>query len=245
MSHHFLSVVYPWWFRLFCRPMGFFFDGSAQSSTMLGWLQGQLRSPHIEITSNSIKDLASRSFWKQSVRLFLEKDYIPLPWWARPQPVVVVVDHAECLLKKHRAEAVNFFYPLVKLANNGPHSIKLIFIVNNEKAVQSLENSLSGSFIVVDCPRVDMEKIEDSLRIKKTLEDCQGRIGYAMRYLKSDQRTNKSAKEFYQDESKWFCNRERLFQPVTDEECTGETSLRKRRTLPKTRGFAPQRKITK
>jgi hypothetical protein len=164
------------------------------------------------------------------------KDYIPLPWWARPQLVVVVVDNAECLLQKHRTKAVNFFYPLVKLANNGPHSIiKLIFIVTSEKAVQSLENSLSESFIVVDCLRIDMEKIEDG----------QGRIGYAMRYLKSDQRTNKSATEFYQDESKWFCNRERLSQPVTDEECNGETSLRKRRTLPKTNRSAQQRKITK
>jgi hypothetical protein len=75
MSHHLLSVVYPWWFRLFYRPMGFFFDGSAQSSTMLGWLQGQLRSPHIEIYSNSIKDLAYQSFWKQFCETLLGRSF--------------------------------------------------------------------------------------------------------------------------------------------------------------------------
>jgi hypothetical protein len=190
---------------------------------MLGWLEGQLVSPHIE-TSNTIKNLAYQLYWKQSVRLFLEKrlkNYISLPWWATPQPVVVVFDHAECFLQKHRAEAVSFFHPLVKMANNGPHSevIKLIVIVNSEKAVKSLQQTTSERFMIVDCPRVDMGKIEDGQLIKKTLEDCQGCIGYAMSYLRSEQLKNKkSAKEFSGESSKCFRNRDRLFQPILEAE---------------------------
>ena len=156
---------------------------------------------------------------EQKVRLFLLKVFkSSLPSFLRPQPVIIIVDQAEELLRAYRADFLVAFYDLVKQARD-TDLYRLVLVINTEKAVKALELLNGGNmFDVITAPKVSREAVvaqygEDFAKI---FDDCDGCIGIAFDYKNGPQ--NESAREFTAKMRAMFVSRYCLTKEITREE---------------------------
>jgi hypothetical protein len=129
-----------------------------------------------------------------------------LPNWLQPQPSIIVVDQAEELLRKHRAEFLRSFHPLIKEARDCNY-FKLVFVVNSEVAVKSFEAfSDSSLYIVANAAAPDRTSVENVMRQEFPRMDslpiydkCGGNLGAAIDYLncRNPEELRLTPEEFY------------------------------------------------
>jgi hypothetical protein len=132
-----------------------------------------------------------------------------------------VIDQAEELLRAYRATFLVGFYNLVKEARDDD-LFRLVFVVNTDHAVRSLELMNGGNmFDVIAAPKVSREAVvakygED---FAKVFDDCDSCIGVAIDYISDKKRPEKmTAKEYAANKKQSYLNNNCLTQEISREE---------------------------
>ena len=194
--------VFPWWYRYVFPPRGLFLNGAVNESTMDGWLKNQIATTEKENPWSAVADLLSQRRQEQRVRLFLYK--LPaflnrLPAFLKPQPTIIVVDHAEMLLRAYRADFLVRFLNLAKMCRD-TDLLRLVLVIDSENAVNALKLiNGGGMFSIVQVPKVSREAVVDQYgkEFAKIFDECDGCIGVAFDYLYDKERLKEmSVKEY-------------------------------------------------
>lgn len=118
ICNNILNRLYPWYTRYFFPPRGLFLVGHQRSQNINQRLKNQLPTSGEDPWGALTGHLSQRRN-EQRIRLFLQRVFKDrLPALLSNQPVVVVVDQAEELLRAHRAEFL-VFYNIVKEGRDG------------------------------------------------------------------------------------------------------------------------------
>jgi hypothetical protein len=107
--------------------------GSQKAATIDAWLKNQIA------TTEKVDpwSLLSQRHQEQRLRLFLVKVFkTTLPAFLLPQPVIIVVDQAEELLRVYRADFLVGFYNLVKEGRDDD-LFRLVLVINSDNAVKA------------------------------------------------------------------------------------------------------------
>lgn len=156
---------------------------------MEAWLQAQISTAGKHKRVVSLLDLVLESFSEQKVRGFLMRTFgEKLPILLRPQPFVIIVDQAEELMCKHRADFLVFFYLLIK-EQRDTGTLRLIFIVNTDHAVESFKVINGGNlFTEVVAGKPTRESVQEVMGedFMPIYDACGGNIGLAKDYLARD-----------------------------------------------------------
>ena len=216
LSDTLLNDVFPWWSRILYPPRGLFLTGSQRHPTIDDWLRSQTKDMGKANPWTALMDLLIRRQNEQKVRLFLLKVFkSSLPSFLRPQPVIIIVDQAEELMKAFRANFLVAFYDLVKQARD-TDLYRLVLVINTEKAVKAIELLNGGNmFDVITAPKVSRGTVvaqygDDFAMI---FDDCDGCIGIAFDYKNGPQ--NESAREFTAKMRAMFVSRYCLTKEIT------------------------------
>jgi hypothetical protein len=187
LSHTILTQWYPWHLRLLWPARGFYLEGSQTCETAQIWLSEQLATGS-ESPLTHIQDLVEMRAAQQRMRTLLLERMPWLPSFCHPQPSVIIIDQAEELIRAHRAEFLVLVKELVRLNRNCPSTLQIIFVVNTNEAVQSLQNLNGGDLFepVVQCPTPDMIHVEATLgaKVAGLFDKFDRRLGVAMSYDK-------------------------------------------------------------
>jgi hypothetical protein len=215
ISNYILNDMLPWWHRLIFPPRGFFLVGSQSSPTINAWLKGKIGSTGKHDPWVGLKDLLSQKLREQRMRMFLLKLFkTSLPSLLTPQPTIIIVDDAECLLVSYRADFLVELSNLKEVHEDG--LCRLILVVNTENAVKSL--NLLDLFECIQSPKISRNTIVEKYgeQFAKIFEDCDGSIGIALEYHVDPRSKVMSAKEYaamWKDSSN-HC----LSEEITEEE---------------------------
>jgi len=130
LSRHILRSFPPLTRRLF-PPRGLYLLGDQYHSSMHNWLKQQVSTLGKDDGKGTLMDLALDRYDEQKIRGMLIRTFGPtwLPRFLHPQPSIIIVDQAEELLRRHRAEFLSFFYLLIKEARDYSY-FKLILMKN-------------------------------------------------------------------------------------------------------------------
>lgn len=212
--------MFPWWYRYIFPPRGFFLIGSQDSVTVRDWLTSQTTAK--ELPFASIMDLVDQRYDEQWIRVFLfSKFKTKLPVFLRPQPVIIVVDQAEELLRAYRADFLNAFYVLAKKGRD-TNMLRLVLVINSENAVKALKLLNGGNmFTFLRAPKVSREAVvaEYGETFAKIFDDCDSCIGIALDYINDLERSEAlSAKEFTAAKKEMYVQDNCLTKEITREE---------------------------
>ena len=201
-------------------------DGSWNgASTIDEWLTNQIPKTGKEDPWSALDDFLSKRHSEQRLRLFLHEIFkTKLPKMLKPQPVIIVVDQAEELLRAHREKFLSRFYYLAKDARD-TDLFRLVLVINSEHAVNALELiNDANMFTYIETPKASREAVvkkygEDFARI---FDDCDGSIGIALDYAYDDIRNlgpkKMSAKEYTAIIKEQYTNQHNLLDEITREE---------------------------
>lgn len=196
-----INEFYPWWFSFICPPRGLYLDGTTNMApTIEAWLKNQISTTERDNPWLTIRDVLSQRYNEQRIRLLLHQIFkTKLPVVLKPQPVIIVVDHAEELLRSYRTDVLISFHNLVKQARD-VDLFRLVLIVRTENAVKSLMLINGGNmFDVIKAPKVSREAIvvQYGKDFAQVFDDCDHCIGIALDYF-SDRNRSKhmTAKEY-------------------------------------------------
>jgi hypothetical protein len=235
IAHHVLYEMFPWWYRIFFPPRGLFLCGEwwRGHATMKEWLSSQV--PKIEDRSSSdpmsaIEHMVSVRYNEQRFRLFLHKFFDgKLPRLLKPQPVVIVVDQAEELLRRFRADFLAEFTGLAKRGRDHD-TLRLVLVVNSDHAVDALDLVYGGDmFDVVAAPNVSRDAVSAAYgeALAQTFDDCGGCFGVATEFERDEKRKKKpamSARDFSLMMKDMYTERYWLTEPISREEYDDDSS---------------------
>ena len=189
LSHAILKQWYPWYWRLFWPSRGFYLEGSQTSETAQSWLSKQLATGS-EDPLTHIQDLVEERASQQRVRTLMLEKMPWLPSFCHPQPSVIIIDRAEELIRRYRADFLVLVKELVRINCNCPSTLQVIFVVNTNEAVQSLQNLNGGDLFepVVQCPTPNVAQVEAALgkKVAGFFVKFDNRLGVAMSYNRLD-----------------------------------------------------------
>lgn len=171
---HSILQWYPWYLRPLFPPCGVFLQGNQTKESTLEWLKTQLSSTSAEDPVGSLVDLIGKRTEKQRFRVFLHTKFgDKLPMFLKPQPSLVIIDQAEELIRCYRTDFLRQIEPLVKYTRDKPHSLQLMFIVNSDTAVKSLESLNGGDlFINKQMPRPSLDAVRTAFQHSKECVDA-------------------------------------------------------------------------
>lgn len=200
LSDYVLNDLYPWWYRCFFPPRGLFLKGSqtAYSPTIDAWLTKQLRidkdnNPWSKLNDPwaALEDLLSERYDEQSCKYFLHAIFKNnTPSLLKPQPVVIVLDDAEELLRAYRGNFLKGFFDLVKKAKE-TDLCRLVLVVKTEQAVNALQLLNEDNLLTfIQAPKVSREAVVKAYgeEFAKIFDECDRCIGIALDYVSSNDR---------------------------------------------------------
>lgn len=183
ISHHIMYDYCSLWSRPFHFPRGLYLDGSQRSSNMTKWLSSQLPATNLHLPWATLSDWISDQYDGQKIRRTLHQIFKErLPSLLKPQPVTIVIDDAEELLRRHRAEFLLNFNDLVRDCCD-TDLLRIVFVVNSFAAVDSLQLMNCGNSVeVIRCPNVSREAVAQHYGEEFALifEKCESNIGIAL-----------------------------------------------------------------
>ena len=138
-----LAASIPWYRRHgmppFIRPVyGLYFNGAegAATSSFDMWVRTQMfglaTQGGPEVTFALEKHLASQRFRS------IGTTYFGFPPFLQPKPAIVIIDHLEDLMRRHPTESLNWVNQLTN-THVRDNKARLIFVVNSEDAVKSIQ----------------------------------------------------------------------------------------------------------
>jgi hypothetical protein len=222
---------YPWWFRVFSPPRGFFLQGNQSSTSTLEWLRTEIASSSSENPVASLTDLVKNRNEEQRFRGAMFSIFGDiLPKILRPQPSLVIIDQAEELICAHRADFLLTVSPLVKLCRDRPSTLQLIFVVNSDAAVQSLDALNGGTlFTLVQCPKPSYDDVvvsfgadEQFVDIFRKLDSC---IGLVYDYFR-DHKDSESPEQYLLRKRRSYLDIIQVVKEVSREELAKEAHHR-------------------
>lgn len=186
LADNIANKMYPWWHRLFFPVRGVYLNGceAFRSSTIDSWLRNQIGPTEKPDPFYGLWDLVREWRRGQRVRQFLHEVFnANLPSFLLPQPVFIVVDDAEGLLCVHRAACLSAFHQLIREAKDND-LIRLVFIVNTENAVKSMQLVGSEMYDVFKVPGVSEKAVAEQFgdEFAKNFVDCDSSIGITLDY---------------------------------------------------------------
>jgi hypothetical protein len=222
LCHTILNDLYPWWYRFFCPTRGLFLNGSQRSTTIDGWLKNQISTTERDDPWSAVVDMLNQRRKEQRVRVFLQTVFKSrLPDLLKPQPVIIVVDQAEVLLRVYRAEFLMGFGNLVREVRD-TDLLRLVMVINTENAVKALELMYGGDmFDVITAPKVSREVVVTKYgeSFAKDFDDCNSCIGIALDYkYDKDRPRDMTAKEYFTKHSERYTTDSCLSVEITREE---------------------------
>jgi len=224
LSHTVLNDMFPWWYRYFFPPRGVFLTGSQKAPTIDAWLKNQIGSTEKDDPWSAVAELLSQRRHEQRIRLFLHKLFKDkVPHLLKPQPVIIVVDQAEELLRAYRSEFLVGFYNLVKEGRD-EDLFRLVLVINTENAVRALKLMNGGNmFTIIQAPKVSREAVVAVYgeKFAKVFDDCDSCIGVALDYADDDDRPkDMTAKEYAAMKKERYASDNCLAVEITREEYT-------------------------
>lgn len=189
LANHLLKETFPWYWRPFFPPYGLYLEGRVNTGSVDGWLNEQVSTATNKYGLSVINDAIMARADTQPIRTML---FTHLPWVPavlHPQPTIIVIDQAEELIGALGAELLVGLYELVKMAKTKPKTLRLIFVVNSDKAVESLLALNGGDlFTVVTVPQPSVSDVEKQLgkHTASVYKDMHGSLGVAMSYARQE-----------------------------------------------------------
>ena len=144
LSHAIRYEWYPWWRRMLSPPRGMLLEGQPCARSPSEWFAGQLDKEASKSPITSLRKEIIARHSDQRIRLLLRRWFgKSLPRLLRAQPSLVIIDNTEDLIAADRARFLLAVRPLVDMAATRPGSLQLVFVVNTNEAVKSLQ-ALNG-----------------------------------------------------------------------------------------------------
>ena len=174
----------------------------------------------------TIERLISKRRNEQRIRVWLNNSCEGfLPRLLKPQPIIIIVDQAEDLLRKYRGRFLVEFYMLAKLGRDDD-THRLVLIINTENAVEALKLINGGDmFEVFRAPKVSKDAVirYEGEEFVQIFEDCNNCIGIAQDYAKH--KPSMSAKEYYNMKKQQYEQNNCLLQPISQAEYNKLTTM--------------------
>jgi hypothetical protein len=226
LFHILENEMYPWWKRPFFPPRGVYLTSNFERN-IDEWLREELSVPNYVNPWFALGEMIQERRKEQLIRRFLHrlcKD--KLPNCLRPQPVTIVIDDAEELLRKYRSKFLTSFTQLAIEAND-ENLIQFIVIINSENAKKALEMIYGGRdlFTFLQVPKISRQAVvahygEDFAKI---FDDCDGNIGLAQQYFHRKKMNNsiangKTAKDYILFMKEIIDKDRNLVEEITEEE---------------------------
>lgn len=191
---------------------------------MHSWLKQQVSTLGKDDGKGTLMDLALDRYDEQKLRGMLMRTFGPawLPKLLQPQPSIIIIDQAEELLRKHRAEFLSFFYLLIKEARDCSY-FKLIFVINSDEAVQSFQVLNGGTlFVEVSAPEPDEADVQRILgpEFAAIFRKCGKNLGITADYFncRDPEEKKLSPDKFYEKKKKQYTDLYAVLKPVTKTE---------------------------
>lgn len=220
---HAVVNMFPFSRRLMFPPRWIYLDGSTRAATMAKWLAVHIGRDEKRDPFPRLRHFISDQYNEQRLRIFLHQIFkYRLPRFAKPQPTVMVVDHAEELLRRHRTDFVSCFDELVRLAED-TDLLRLVFVINSMNAVKALQLMYRGDMIdIIKLPKLSRKAVVAKYgeSFGNIFDDCDGNIGMALDYVDCCKQTHDmmSAKDYSAQMKHWYTQHKGLVVEITREE---------------------------
>ena len=150
---------------------------------------------------------------EQPVRVFLLGCFQKSPpFWFRPQPSIIIIDHTEALLKKYRAEFLDEIYDLCLICQANPAKLQFFFILDSIEGVCSLK-ALNGGDLFTEI--ANPEPKDDGSKYHENLTKMHGNFRITNSYLERSADEKGNPEDFYKTKMETYRELHNIMKAVT------------------------------